>query len=287
MYQAVTANTRIMDAITEGKDPTAEQENAYYDYMNFLQNQLRDYGSHIGRLLNSYKLIKALNDMTADLAQLGRKLTPKELSVLASLDMTDFTAVKRFHNAVTGKADWTAGKLFKSFWYNSMLAGIPTHAVNVISNASWLAYNVGVHNPVMGTVDAAYSYLSGVRFKNGVPVSIPELRKPRTVYAGGSLALLKAITSKGGARIPLRKIVRTIMRSGPEKLSPKDFGVAWQAFGTALFTLQPTASDTVWDNMVGNLAGVWEGYMADVFGAKSVRPSKLKAAREAKGREDW
>ncbi len=193
-----------VEAIKAGQTPTIEEELAhrmmnaegYDDFVRVIQSGdsakieameqaiktqhlsvTNPLAEKAGQRLGMYNIEVGKHRALKAIAELKKKLNPRQLKELGELDTTDADAVRNF---VKRLPDPKLRDYFYEFWYNSILSGIPTHVVNVASNTAWMAFQPTIHRPLVGAVDAILSTFTGrarTRYMNEV---IPMLAGMKT-----------------------------------------------------------------------------------------------------------
>ena len=151
--------------------------------------------SEIGRALNAHKKVLSETDhLTKGLAKIEKGLSSKQIIEFADIvkggnpaKMARFTAELK---------DPKIKDYVLEYWYNSILSGPPTHAVNMISNSLWAAYQVP-HRAHTALWDKLYSTVTGKERTRLVREVIPMLAGYKTGVKRGAKAGLE--TLKTGA----------------------------------------------------------------------------------------
>jgi hypothetical protein len=159
-----------------------------------IQNKFRDelfaptseVAREAGQALNIYKKEIGLSRLGKAFEKLDRNLNPRELKAFKELDLDNPTQVKRFMNEL---GDPKLMDYVYEYWYNSILSGIPTHAVNIASNTLWRVFQIP-HRALTGAVDSMISVLKPgrqrTRFMNeSLPLMMGYIRgKPQAAKRG-------------------------------------------------------------------------------------------------------
>lgn len=151
--------------------------------------------SEIGRALNVHKkVLSATDHLTKGLAKIEKGLTPKQINEFAEVVKSNNPA-KMARFAAELKNPKIKDYVLE-YWYNSILSGPPTHAVNIISNSLWAAYQVP-HRVHIALWDKLYSTVAGKERTRLVSEVIPMLAGYKTGIKRGAKGALE--TLKTGA----------------------------------------------------------------------------------------
>ncbi|MCK4818242.1 hypothetical protein KA005_20905, partial [bacterium] len=82
------------------------------------------------------------------------------------------------------------------YWYNCILSGVPTHVINVASNTTWAAWQVGVHRPLLAAIDPIVAKFQKRPTEYYLDEIVPMLAGIRKGYKPGAEAA-KEIMTKG------------------------------------------------------------------------------------------
>lgn len=158
--------------------------------------------SESGRALNVLRKEVSMRRIGKAFTELERQLNPREFKEFKELDFDNPLAVQRF---VERLGDPKLMDYVYEYWYNSILSGIPTHAVNVISNTAWGLFQVP-HRGLVGALDIPISKLTG---------------RPREVYVQEVVPYFAGFL-KGFKRGTGRAM--EVVKTGRE---PLDLGTKW------------------------------------------------------------
>jgi hypothetical protein len=156
-------NATNQDNLAEAARKAANGEISVEDF-NILQEQVRDIqlnvvnpmASEAGRRLQMYNIQVGKNRAFKAVAKLEKGLNKRQIKELSEIDFDDPYSVQRF---VERLPDPKLRDYFYEYWYNSILSGIPTHVVNVASNALWGAFQLP-HRALTAGVDKVISKFS-------------------------------------------------------------------------------------------------------------------------------
>jgi hypothetical protein len=198
-----------------------------------------------GRALNIYKKGISITRAGKAMSKLGRGLNQREAKELRLLDLDDPTQMDNFAKRL---GDPKLKDYFYEYWYNQILSGPPTHAVNAASNTAWLALQVP-HRALSAVIDKGMTSFTGkarTRYLNEVIPMMAGYGKGAKRGAKGAATMLKGggIT---GAETKWAKEMGSVV--GAFDRSPNK-GV--RAIGKAL-TLPTRAlrAMDVWGNSIG------------------------------------
>ena len=105
-----------------------EKLKEFYEEIFKMQN---DVASNLGRGLNILKRDVSEASIARALASINRPMNERELKEFAELNEQNPLEVARF---IRRLGDPLLMDYVYEFWYNSILSGVPTHLVNIISN---------------------------------------------------------------------------------------------------------------------------------------------------------
>jgi hypothetical protein len=175
--------------IAESGAPKDVFDDALQRYIDNIFMPLSDASSEIGRALNIHKRYVSMARLSKALAEMERGMNERELEAFKRLDFENAYDVARFAESL---GDPRFRDYFYEFWYNSILSGIPTHLVNVISNTAWSLWQIP-HRALSGAVDALIVKFTGkerTRFTNEI---VPLLAGYKKGFGEGARAALKVL----------------------------------------------------------------------------------------------
>ena len=165
-------NVNAISKLKEILETKPEQfEEQYSKYKTDIFDTLNSASSEAGRALNIHKKDISVNRLANAFSKLKRGLNERELKEFKDLNLENPLEVKRFMDRL---GDPKLSDYFLEYWYNSILSGPPTHAVNAVGNTAWMLYQVP-HKAISAMVDLPYAKLTG---------------KPRTRYINEILPML-------------------------------------------------------------------------------------------------
>ncbi len=120
-------------------------------------NVVNPLASDAGRRLQLYN--KEIGSQRAQkaISSLKKQLNERQIQELSMVDWDNPRSVNKF---IERLPDPKLMEYVYEFWYNSILSGIPTHVVNVVSNTAWSAFQIP-HRGLVGGVDTMISKLTG------------------------------------------------------------------------------------------------------------------------------
>lgn len=151
--------------------------------------------SEIGRALNAHKKILSKTDhLTKGLAKIEKGLNSKQINEFSDIIKSGNPAkMARFTAELE---DPKLKDYILEYWYGAILSGPPTHAVNIISNSIWSAYQIP-HKVHTALWDKLYSTVTGKERTRLIREVIPMLAGYKTGAKRGAKAALE--TLKTGA----------------------------------------------------------------------------------------
>lgn len=164
-------------------------------YEDLLQAYERAAGE-AGRTLQSFKQ-QLSRVLYKGIEEVGRELRPEELEEFKKLNKGDPIAVKQFLANIQNPK---LSDYFYSFYYNSILSGIPTHLVNFANNALWFGFQVP-HKALVSSLDAFYSGYTGKTREVFINEIVPFLGGAKVGFGKGAQTAWELIKT---GRTPLR-----------------------------------------------------------------------------------
>ncbi len=151
-------NANAVYDLYEKRDLPKEEFDKYFkEYSDNIFAVVSDASSEVGRALNIHKKYIAPNALGNIFAKMKRGLNEREMKEFRELDIDNPFEVKQFTDRLGNPK---LRDYIYEFWYNSILSGIPTHLVNVMSNTGWSVFQVP-HRALKGGIDATISKLTG------------------------------------------------------------------------------------------------------------------------------
>ena len=138
----------------------------------------------IGRALNAHKkIIGATDYFVKGLAKMEKNMTPQQRK--AFVDAVKSNNPAKVAEFMGGIDNPKLKDYVLEYWYNSILSGPPTHAVNIISNTAWAAYQVPhrVHSILW---DKIYSTATGKQKERFFREIIPSLAGLKAGFKRGA-----------------------------------------------------------------------------------------------------
>ena len=151
----VNAIDRLKEIAQSGNEKQFAQ--SFTNYKNDIFGSVSDASSEAGRALNIHKKEVSANRMAKAFDELKRGLNERELKEFKEINMENPLEVQRFIDRL---GDPKIMDYIYEYWYNSILSGIPTHEVNLISNTTWGAFQVP-HRALTAGIDSMISKLPG------------------------------------------------------------------------------------------------------------------------------
>jgi len=156
--------------------------NEYEKYYEDIFKLTSDVSSEIGRALNIHKQNISENRVAKAFTELKRGLNERELAEFKKLNFENPMEVKRFIDRL---GDPTLMNYVYEYWYNAILSGIPTHAVNIASNTAWGLFQIPMRG-LAGGIDKLITTFTGKQRQRYVNEMIPMFAGYRTgVTKGG------------------------------------------------------------------------------------------------------
>lgn len=146
---------------------------------------LSEGNSEIGRALNAHKrIIGTTNQLAKGLSKIEGKMTAPQRKAFANAvkNQENPVAVMQFLDTIESP---TLKDYILEYWYNSILSGPPTHAVNTVSNTIWNMYQIAHRVPV-AIIDKYYSTLTGKERTRVINEVIPMLAGYKTGLKRGT-----------------------------------------------------------------------------------------------------
>lgn len=153
---AVTGIETLMKVVaTKDIEKANEMHETFKDGIG---HRLQDLHNEFGRNLESLKEKVGPESIAKAFANLERKLNKEDIDrfnvAAEALGMGNAKPMINFLKYLkTTKTDPAIMDYVYEYWYNSILSGIPTHVVNVASNTTWAAWQIGVHKPLLAAID--------------------------------------------------------------------------------------------------------------------------------------
>lgn len=176
---AVNSVDELKRIVNEG---TPEEIAARFnEYQNNIFKPLSEATSEAGRTLNIFRKEVSVNRLIKDFSKLKREMNERELEEFKKLNLEDPIAVKSFADRL---GDPKLMDYVYEYWYNSILSGVPTHAVNVASNTLWSMWQLP-HRALVGGVDSIISKFTGRQREVFSSEVIPMLAGMKTGFRKG------------------------------------------------------------------------------------------------------
>ena len=184
---AVNGIYRLKEMSESGSDAAAIRavENYYVDIFKLLN----DVTSEVGRALNIFKKTVSERRMAKAFSELTRNMNDREIAEFKDLNMENPLEVERF---IKRLGDPKLMDYVYEFWYNSILSGIPTHIVNIVSNTLWGTYQVPFRT-LSGGIDAMITKFTGKQRQRFVSEIVPMLAGMGTGWKSGAKRAGKVI----------------------------------------------------------------------------------------------
>lgn len=186
---------KMADDVTAGSMTEDEFNVAFSNIRENFFKVTSEGSSEIGRALNAHKKILSETDhLTKGLAKIEKGLNSKQISEFAEV-IKGGNPAKMARFAAELK-DPKLKDYILEYWYNSILSGPPTHAVNMISNSLWAGYQVP-HRVHTALWDKLYSTVTGKERTRLVREVIPMFAGYKTGVKRGAKSAME--TLKTGA----------------------------------------------------------------------------------------
>ena len=180
------------------KAGTVSEEDFNVVFNNIRENFFKvasEGSSEIGRALNAHKKVLSETDhMIKGLSQIEKGMTKEQIN--AFVDAVKSNNPAKMARFTAELKDPKLKDYILEFWYNSILSGPPTHAVNMVSNTVWAGYQIP-HRAHTALWDKLYSGLTGKERTRLVREVIPMMAGYKTGYKRGAKSGLE--TLKTGA----------------------------------------------------------------------------------------
>ena len=250
---AVNGIYRLKEMSETGSDAAALRavENYYIDVFKLLN----DVTSEVGRALNIFKRQVSEQRMARAWSQLSRNMNEREIEEFKNLNMENPLEVERF---IKRLGDPLLMDYVYEFWYNSILSGVPTHLVNIISNTLWGTYQVPFR-ALSGGIDALITKFTGKERQRFVGEIVPMMAGMGKGWKAGAKRAGKVITT---GQTPLDLETKWDLDMGGSvgafERSPKkflrDIAPAMSMVGRALRAMDVWANSIAFDAQINALS---------------------------------